>query len=255
MSQTTAPATASNSAGAPDATLPAPEKPAFRYFRPPTAHQPPPELPESYFDATAADVRAQQAMLAARRDALQNAPLRTAAMREADDKKRRARWPHTTIRIKFSDRSILEKTFPSTDKIRSVYAFVRGSLREDVKPIKFVLYQSPPKREYKVSDPKVRDLTLLDLNFAPAAQLMIRFEDDRFNHPDVSAPLDAPVLSVIEDFPVPPDFDKDPNVGKDDKGSSSGGGKTLSSTLGGVTPSGDGERKLPKWLKLGPRNV
>ena len=110
-------------------------------------------------------------MLTTRRDALQNAPLRTAAMREADNKKRHARWPQvrlpshrisfrlprsfrgvdlnahsgsqTTIRIKFSDRSMLEKTFPSTDKIRSVYAFVRGSLREDVKPIKFVLCEYP----------------------------------------------------------------------------------------------------------------
>ena len=31
--------------------------------------------------------------LTARRDALQNAPLRTAAMREAEDKRRKARWP------------------------------------------------------------------------------------------------------------------------------------------------------------------
>lgn len=48
----------------------------------------------------------------------------------------------TTIRIRFTDRTQLEKTFPSTDKIRSVYAFVRNSLREDVKPIKFVLCES-----------------------------------------------------------------------------------------------------------------
>lgn len=45
----------------------------------------------------------------------------------------------TTIRVRFSDRTQLEKAFPSTSKIRAVYAFVRGSLREDVKPIKFVL--------------------------------------------------------------------------------------------------------------------
>ncbi|RDX43992.1 hypothetical protein OH76DRAFT_1360408 [Lentinus brumalis] len=234
----------------------APDKPAFRYFRPPSsAQQPRSDLPDNYFDPTAADVRAQQAMLTARRDALQNTPLRTAAMREADTKRRHARWPQTTIRIKFSDRSILEKTFPSTDKIRAVYAFVRSSLRDDVKPIKFVLYQSPPKREYKVSDPKVRDLSLTELDFSPAAQLMIRFEDDRFNNPDVPAPLDTPVLSAIEDFPIPPDFDKEPKEPKDDKDAPRGG-KTLSGTLGGITGSssstgGEGERKVPKWLKLG----
>lgn len=48
----------------------------------------------------------------------------------------------TTIRVRFSDRTQLEKAFPSTSKIRAVYAFVRGSLREDVKPIKFVLCAS-----------------------------------------------------------------------------------------------------------------
>ena len=41
--------------------------------------------------------------------------------------------------------------------------------------------QSPPKREYKVSDPKVRDLTLAELDLAPSSVLMIKFEDDRFN--------------------------------------------------------------------------
>ena len=43
---------------------------------------------------------------------------------------------------------MLEKTFPSTDKIKSVYAFVRNSLREDVKPIKFVLCELPFVRHF-----------------------------------------------------------------------------------------------------------
>ena len=51
----------------------------------------------------------------------------------------RAEIQQTTIRVRFSDRTQLEKTFSSSDKIRSVYAFVRSSLRDDVKPIKFIL--------------------------------------------------------------------------------------------------------------------
>ena len=50
--------------------------------------------------------------------------------------------PQTNIRIKFTDRTQLEKSFPSTNKIRTVYAFVRSCLREDVKPIKFILCTS-----------------------------------------------------------------------------------------------------------------
>jgi hypothetical protein len=48
-------------------------------------------------------------------------------------------YTQTTIRVRFSDRTQLEKMFPSTDKIRSVYAFVRSSLRDDVRSIKFIL--------------------------------------------------------------------------------------------------------------------
>lgn len=48
-------------------------------------------------------------------------------------------YVQTTIRVRFSDRTQLEKTFPSSDKIRSVYAFVRSALRDDVKPTKFIL--------------------------------------------------------------------------------------------------------------------
>lgn len=44
-----------------------------------------------------------------------------------------------TIRVKFSDRTQLERVFPSANKIKSVYAFVRSLLREDIKPIKFIL--------------------------------------------------------------------------------------------------------------------
>ncbi|KAI0648842.1 hypothetical protein C8Q79DRAFT_478349 [Trametes meyenii] len=223
-----------------------PAKPAFRYFRAPSSSQQPRnDLPDNYFDVTPADVRAQQASLAARRDALQNAPLRTAAMRETEDKKRRSRWPETRIRIKFADRSVLEKTFPSTDKIRAVYAFVRSSLREDVKPIKFVLYQSPPKREYKVSDPKVRDLSLAELDFAPSSVLLIKFDDERFDH--APAPLDPSILALAEDFPTPPVFSPDPNPDKADRT----GGPSRPRTNLAFGKKDDGERKYPKWFKIG----
>jgi tether containing UBX domain for GLUT4 len=114
------------------------------------------ELPDSYFAPTAVDLKAAQNALTGRTQALVNAPLQLRATREALEKAKRDRWPNvcclsflhnlsdltlsqTTIRIRFSDQTQLEKVFLSSDKIRSVYAFVRSSLRDDVKPIKFVL--------------------------------------------------------------------------------------------------------------------
>lgn len=41
--------------------------------------------------------------------------------------------------------------------------------------------QTPPKRELKVSDPQVRDQTLLQLQLAPSSVLHLKFEDDTLN--------------------------------------------------------------------------
>ncbi|KAF4596438.1 hypothetical protein EYR38_007825 [Pleurotus pulmonarius] len=180
-------------------------------------------LPDSYFTPTAADLKAAQATLSSRTKALVDAPLQTRSVREAQDVAKKARWPFTTIRVKFSDRTQLEKTFPSTDKIRSVYAFVRPLLREDVRPIKFILYQTPPKRDLKVSDPKDILLTARTLG----------------TH--VPAPLLPEVLDKAVDLPVPPDYDD----------STPGSVTSSPSTARKSDAAQIGEKKIPKWLKLG----
>jgi len=219
--------------------------PTYRLYRPPrTAANTPRELPESYFTPTTADLKAAQDSLTARVNALSNAPLRTQAMRDAEAKAKHLRYPTTTIRVKFSDRSQLEKTFPSTDKIRSVYAFVRGVLREDVKPIKFVLFQTPPKRELKVSEPNIKNLSLLELQLAPSSVLHLKFEDDSLNHMTVPPPLDESVLALAEDFPIPPDPEEQVTAASTSKAKASG---SSTHTLGG------GQVKVPKWLKLGKK--
>ncbi|TCD62900.1 hypothetical protein EIP91_006257 [Steccherinum ochraceum] len=232
-----------------------PPKVQFRLYRPPQSKGGAPiELPDAYFQPSPADLKAAQASLAARSQSLQNAPLRTQAMREAEDKARRAKWPTTTIRVRFPDRTQLEKAFPSNNKIRSVYAFVRESLREDVKPIKFVLYQTPPKRELKVSDPNVRDLSLFDLQLAPSSVLHLKFEDESLNHITVPAPLSPEVLAHAEEFPIPPDPEEAPapsggrTLGS--SSSSSAPGTSSASKTGSGTTLGSTEKKIPKWLKL-----
>ncbi|KAK0449988.1 hypothetical protein EV421DRAFT_1732212 [Armillaria borealis] len=216
--------------------------PEFKVYKPSdvVAAAPPAVLPDEYFTPTAADLRAAQSQLAARTQALTNAPLRLKTTREAEEKAKRDRWPNTTIRIRFTDRTQLEKVFPSTDKIRSVYAFVRELLREDVKPIKFILYQAP-NRDLKVSDLKVRDLTLAQLQLAPSSVLLIRFEDDSLNGSHVPAPLITNVLSQAVDLPRPPEVpDMVPSKGPTSK-------------IPASSSSSSGEKKVPKWLKLGKK--
>lgn len=50
----------------------------------------------------------------------------------------------TKIRIKFTDGTQVEKVFLSTNKIKAVYNFVRGCLREEVKTVMFTLCNASP---------------------------------------------------------------------------------------------------------------
>jgi tether containing UBX domain for GLUT4 len=214
----------------------------FKVYKPlSTTSAPLEELPDSYFTPSLADLKAAQATLSARTRSLVDAPLQVRAQREAAEKSKRDRWPNTTIRVRFSDRTQLEKIFPSTDKIRSVYAFVRSSLRDDVKSIKFILYQSPPKRDLKVSDPDVRDLSLAQLQLAPSSVLLLRFEDESLNGTNVPAPLLPSIAASAIELPNPPSVDTEPP--KVEK----------SATLPATASSTRTEKKVPKWLKAGLR--
>lgn len=133
--------------------------------------------------------------------------------------------------------------------------------------------QTPPKRELKVSDPKVRDLSLVELQLAPSSVLLLRFEKDELNGEwdsrlthqvrvssdifsliwtvsDIPAPLDPAILARAEDFPLPPDFELD---AMSVAAATTTAAPTSSATPGSNTSEGPvkkTETKVPKWLKL-----
>ena len=136
--------------------------------------------------------------------------------------------------------------------------------------------QTPPPRELKVSDPKVRDLSLLQLQLIPTAVLHLKFLDESLNRkpppkqpiPDstlfvdnnVQAPLVPFILATAVDLPLPPSTN-----GLDDKSQSSGGRTLGSSSAGSSTSSQRGksnnfgvntaeaQKKFGKFFKgLGP---
>ena len=53
--------------------------------------------------------------------------------------------------------------------------------------------QTPPPRELKVSDPKVRDLSLLQLELVPTAVLHVKFLDESLNR---ELPFKQPVTPL-----------------------------------------------------------
>ncbi|KDQ15873.1 hypothetical protein BOTBODRAFT_274668 [Botryobasidium botryosum FD-172 SS1] len=218
----------------------------FKVWSPPATNSttiPASSIPDSFFEPTTTELKVALAAQTRLRESLQNAPLKTQAIREQEEKKKHERWPNTTIRVKFPDQTQLEKVFPSTNTIKAIYAFVRNSLTEEAKPIKFVLYQTPPRRDYKVSDPAVKSLSLAQLSFAPSTILHLRFEDDALNSTTAPPPLLPAILERAVPLPTPQfdDANLDTANSKDSKGKAKAGGTS------------QGEKKIPKWFKMGQK--
>ncbi|KAF8340286.1 uncharacterized protein EI90DRAFT_2966059 [Cantharellus anzutake] len=190
------------------------------------------DIPDEEFEPTTAELKAAYASQQRRVVALTNAPLKTQAMKKRDEEARLSRWPTTKIRIKFPNQLILERSFPSTEKIKSVYQFVRSSLIEEAQSDKFILYQ-PPKRELKVSDPEVRLQSLAQLDLAPSSLLLIKFQTDGYNDPIRPPPLLSQLLEQSVPLPTPKREQEPPSSSSSKMG-------PLASSLG---------KKIPKWFK------
>ncbi|KAE8221285.1 hypothetical protein CF319_g5326 [Tilletia indica] len=175
-----------------------------------------------------------------------DAPLMTKAMRERQDAKYgTTKKVYTTVRlrIRFSNGTQLESTFPSSSSLSPVYDFVRTSLAPAHASKKFTLYLTPPKRDLAEGDPKLRGKTLGELGLVPAAVLNIRWEEMAMNSNTHPAPLKPELLDDAQDIPAPPSFD------------APAASNTSSSSSSASTAQGDGTKKdpkaLPKWLKAG----
>ncbi|GAA6003309.1 uncharacterized protein JCM10292_003846 [Rhodotorula paludigena] len=189
------------------------------------------DLPESYFQPTPSELQQAFAGQVRKREDLVDRPLLTQKLRDRQDAERSrakaARWPQTRIRIRFADRSQLEGVFPSSDKLVHLYEFVRLALRPDIRDVPFVLYQTPPRTEYRRGDPAHKGKSLMDLQFTPSSTLYLKFEPPSASpspYPSSSAavpidvdalnatttsppPLVPDILAVAAPLPTPPSFD------------------------------------------------
>lgn len=116
-----------------------------------------------------------------------DAPLLTRALREKEEQRlglhssRNRVWNNVRIRIRFSDRTMIESTFKETDTIDSVYDFLHESVDETARNVGVVIYTAPPKVEYKREDKKVKGKTLRELGLIPSAVVSLRWDDARMN--------------------------------------------------------------------------
>jgi hypothetical protein len=71
------------------------------------------QLPESFFKLTSAELKLMIEQQKYRNQELENRPLMTKKMREREEMLRRQKYPKTMIRVRFSNRFVLEATFLS----------------------------------------------------------------------------------------------------------------------------------------------
>ncbi|KFQ04831.1 Tether containing UBX domain for GLUT4, partial [Leptosomus discolor] len=104
----------------------------------------PEELPDEFFEITVDDVRKRLAQLQSERQKrLEEAPLMTKSLREAQLKEKLERYPKVVLRVHFPDRHVLQGFFHPSETVGILRDFVRSHLADADLP--FYLFIAPPR--------------------------------------------------------------------------------------------------------------
>ncbi|NXI41658.1 ASPC1 protein, partial [Galbula dea] len=106
-------------------------------------HAAPEELSDDFFEVTVDDVRKRLAQLQSERQRLEEAPLMTKSLREAQLKEKLERYPKVVLRVHFPDRHVLQGIFHPSETVGILRDFVRSHLADADLP--FYLFTAPPR--------------------------------------------------------------------------------------------------------------
>ncbi|CAN9509914.1 unnamed protein product [Ophioblennius macclurei] len=124
------------------------------------------DIPDEFFEVTVDDVKKRYAQLKRERELLEDAPLMTRSLREAQIKKKLDRYPKVVLRIQFPDRHVLQGFFRPLETVEAVLQLVRSHLEDP--QLNFYLFTAPPKTI--LSDPSA---TLFEAKLFPSALVYI----------------------------------------------------------------------------------
>lgn len=120
------------------------------------------DLPDEFFEVTVDDIRKRFAQLKSERKSLEEAPLMTQSLREAQTKDKLEKYPKVALRVQFPDRHVLQGFFRPLETVSALRSFVRSHLQDP--HMQFYLFVAPPKTI--LDDPNV---TLFQASLFPAA--------------------------------------------------------------------------------------
>ncbi|KAJ3340693.1 Tether containing UBX domain for GLUT4 [Entophlyctis luteolus] len=219
------------------------------------------QLPDSFFELTATELKHAHASARSANKAAQDAPLMTKAMRDRQDAERAAKWPKTMIRVRFPDRTCLEAAFLSSENVDALFALVDDSVRDQRR--KYMLYISPPLQDL-VSK---RGISFWKAGLAPASMVYFKWIDGEVT----GSFLSDDCLSKIQEFPVPPanEFIQDWLATASEPSQSAASEMNVEESVDeqGDSRMGDSqatgsnykyddnpvEKKVPKWFKIGKK--
>ncbi|CAO3646487.1 unnamed protein product [Cunninghamella blakesleeana] len=199
-------------------------------FSPPKNAPAPAEVPESFYKINSNQVAKLYKAQVAYRQGLEEAPLKTQKMRNAEELDKMKKYPKTTLRVRLPDHTILQAVFESKEKVAAIYEFIGSTLAT---PDRAFLLCLPPRT--KLTEPEI---TIYKAGLAPASNVLLVWLDPKAGtkgqsilnqeYMDKIKPLDLPSTTSNPPTPPPKDSSSSPSS------SSSSSNKTV-----------------PKWLKKG----
>jgi len=167
-------------------------------------------FPPEFYELSSEEIKAHLKSIQHRKKREENAPLKTSAMRQKEEKELMNKHPKTMIRIKFPDRYQLQIVFWTTETIQTLYEILNSHLQTEKD---FYLYTTPPLR--KLSD---LSQTFWNAKLTPASVVYISFPE--YTHanpnstsvsgsstpatPSTTTLLKPETVSLREPFPTAP---------------------------------------------------
>ncbi|KAK3608201.1 hypothetical protein CHS0354_039217 [Potamilus streckersoni] len=217
------------------------------------------DLPDDFYEVTVEDVKKLMADIERKREAEQNQPLMTKALRQAQLEAKYRKYTKVVIRFQFPNRLVLQGVFKPMETIFALQKFVKDHLEEKSEP--FYLYTAPPKNV-------LNDLsqTLLEAHLVPASVVYFGSQETRENYlskailTEVSPRAMADNL-MVECLPTGSHGAKDivRTVGKASTSGSTSAKAHTSTNEDSSTPhrspspvaSSNAKPGVPKWFKIG----
>ncbi|XP_043352436.1 tether containing UBX domain for GLUT4 isoform X1 [Dermochelys coriacea] len=132
----------------------------------------PQDLPDEFFEVTVDDVRKRLAQLQSERKRLEEAPLMTKSLREAQMKEKLQHYPKVVLRVQFPDRHVLQGFFRPNETVGILRDFVRSHLADA--ELSFYLFIAPPRAILSNENE-----TLFQANLFPASVIHFGSEERR----------------------------------------------------------------------------